>query len=285
MIKTQPFGKTGHKSTIAIFGAAALGSVSQDDADRTLEVLQEYGINHIDTAASYGDSELRVGPWMKRHRKDFFLATKTEERTYSKAKESIHRSLDRLQTDQIDLIQLHCLIDRDEWTTAMGPDGALEALVEARAKGLVRYLGVTGHDWQVARMHLESLSRFEFDSVLLPYHYPMMRRPEYARDFESLYTLCQTRGIAVQTIKSIAQGPWSDDERTRSTWYRPLEDQSAIDKAVAFTLARDGIFLNTVGDIHLLPKVLDAVDRYEGPPSGEEMETLYENQAMQPIFV
>ena len=284
MIKKQPFGKTGHQSTIALFGAAALGEVTQNDADRTLEVLFEYGINHIDTAASYGDSELRIGPWMKQHRKDFFLATKTEQRTYEKAKESIHRSLDRLQTDHIDLIQMHYLIDPEEWNTAFGPDGALKALIEAKEQGLVRFIGVTGHDWMVAKMHLKSLEQYDFDSVLLPYQYPMIRRPEYARDFEELYQVCQDRNIAVQTIKSIAQGPWSDDKQTRSTWYKPLEDQAAIDQAVSFTLSRENLFLNTVGDINLLPKVLDAVSRYSSVPTTEAMEKLYEKEDMAPIF-
>lgn len=283
-IGRQTFGKTEHQSSIAIFGAAALGNVNQEEADSVLETLFEYGINHIDTAASYGDSELRIGPWMKNHRQDFFLATKTGERTYDKAKESIHRSLERLQTDQLDLIQMHCLIDADEWETAFGEGGALEALVEAREEGIVRFIGVTGHDWMVAKMHLRSLQRFDFDSVLLPYQYPMIRRAEYAQDFDGLYQLCRERNVAIQTIKSIAQGPWSEDEQNRSTWYKPLEDQSAIDRAVWYTLAHGNLFLNTAGDIHLLPKVLDAVTRFESSPTDEEMESLYETNQMAPIF-
>ncbi len=283
-IGRKPFGKTEHQSSIAIFGAAALGQVTQGEADSILETLFEYGINHIDTAASYGDSELRIGPWMKNHRKDFFLATKTAERTYEKAKESIHRSLERLQTDQLDLIQMHCLIDADEWETAFGEGGALEALIEAREEGVVRFIGVTGHDWMVAKMHLRSLQRFDFDSVLLPYQYPMIRRAEYAQDFEKLYQLCRERHVAIQTIKSIAQGPWSEDEKSRNTWYKPLEDQSAIDQAVWYTLAHRNLFLNTVGDIHLLPKVLDAVTRFESGPADEEMENLYETNQMAPLF-
>jgi aryl-alcohol dehydrogenase-like predicted oxidoreductase len=177
MIRKQTFGRTGHESTVTIFGAAALGNVTQSVADATLEVLLQYGINHIDTAASYGDAELRIGPWMAKHRNDFFLATKTGERTYAKAKEQIHRSLERMRTDKIDLIQLHNLVHPDDWDVAMGDGGALEAAVEAREQGLVRFIGVTGHGLAVAAMHRRSLLAFDFDTVLLPYNYPLMQMP------------------------------------------------------------------------------------------------------------
>src|SRR5258708_33831011 len=167
MIEKLAFGRTGHLSTRTLFGAAALGTVSQDDSDRTLDVLLEYGVNHIDTAASYGDSELRIGPWMDRHRKDFFLATKTGERTYDKARDQIHHSLERLRVSQVDLIQLHYLVDPEQWTTAMGPGGALEAVIEARDQGLTRFIGLDGHDLTVAAEHQPSLGRFVFGSVLL----------------------------------------------------------------------------------------------------------------------
>src|SRR5689334_478879 len=201
MIAQQPFGRTGHMSTRTLFGAAALSSVTQAEADRTLETLLEYGVNHIDTAASYGDAELRIGPWMGRYRQQFFLATKTGERTYQKARDEIHRSLERLQVDQVDLIQLHNLVDPDEWETAMGPGGALEAAVEARDQGLVRFIGVTGHGITIAAMHKRSLERFDFDSVLLPYNYVLIQNQQYAADFEALMQLCQQRDVAVQTIK------------------------------------------------------------------------------------
>ncbi|HEX8832726.1 MAG TPA: aldo/keto reductase, partial [Abditibacteriaceae bacterium] len=202
MIEQLQFGRTGHFSTRTIFGAAAFGSVTQDEADRTLEVLLQYGINHIDTAASYGDAELRIGPWMAEHRKRFFLATKTAHRTYREAKEEIQRSLERLQVDQIDLLQLHCLVGEDEWTTALGPDGALEAVIEAREAGLVRFIGVTGHGTPVAARHLQSLARFDFDSVLLPLNFAMMQNPQYAADFDELAEVCKSRNVALQTIKA-----------------------------------------------------------------------------------
>ena len=286
MIATHAFGRTGHLSTRTIFGAAALGQVSQADADRTLEVLLKYGINHIDTAASYGESELRIGPWMKQHREDFFLATKTEKRTYQEAKDEFHRSLERLRVEQVDLLQLHVLVDPDEWKTAMGPAGALEAAIEAREQGLLRFIGVTGHGVTCPAMHLRSLERFDFDSVLLPYNYMMIQNPEYANTFEALLTECRQRNVAVQTIKSLARGPWHDDKaRTRATWYEPLEEQADIDRAVHYVLGRPGIFLNTAGDIDLLPKVLDAASRFESAPSDKDMQADVTRLEITPLFV
>jgi aryl-alcohol dehydrogenase-like predicted oxidoreductase len=286
MIEKAPFGRTGHMSTRTLFGAAALWSVTQAEADRTLDVLLEYGVNHIDTAASYGDAELRIGPWMEHHRQDFFLATKTDKRSYQEAKDELHRSLERLRVDYVDLWQMHFLINPDEWEEAMGPDGALEAFIEARDQGLVRFLGVTGHEVRVAAMHKRSLERFDFDSVLLPYNYPMMQNPQYATDFEALYQMCQERNVAVQAIKSIARGPWGDKPQTRTCWYEPVEDQADIDRAVYYVFNKPGVFLNTVGDIHLLPKVLDAASRYQQPgPSEEEMQTMVEAVGAKPLFV
>jgi aryl-alcohol dehydrogenase-like predicted oxidoreductase len=284
MIEKLAFGRTGHLSTRTLFGAAALGRVTQDEADETLEVLLAYGINHIDTAVMYGDAELRIGPWMERYRDRFFLATKTEQRTYQGAWEELRGSLERLQVDQVDLWQMHILVDPADWEVAMGPGGALEAFIEARGQGLVRFLGVTGHGWNVAAMHKQSLERFPFDAVLLPYNYVMMQNAQYAADFESLMTICRERGVAVQTIKSIARGPWGDRPKTRSTWYEPLADQDAIDTAVHWVLSRPGIFLNTVGDIHLLPMVLDAASRFETAPADEMMQEAVAELAMAPIF-
>jgi aryl-alcohol dehydrogenase-like predicted oxidoreductase len=285
MNSKRPFGRTGHMSTRTLFGAAALGRVTQADADSTLDILLEYGVNHIDTAASYGDSELRIGPWMGRHRQDFFLATKTVERTYQAARDEFRCSLERLRVDQVDLLQLHNLVEPDEWDVAMGPGGALEAAIEAREQGLVRFIGVTGHGTMAPAMHKRSLERFDFDSVLLPYNYPMMQNPQYAADFEALESLCQECYVAMQTIKSIACGPWGDKPRTRDTWYEPLQEQDDIDKAVHWLLGRPGIFLNTAGDIHLLPRVLDAASRFQEPPSDEEMERLMARLGMTPLFV
>jgi aryl-alcohol dehydrogenase-like predicted oxidoreductase len=286
MIKKQPFGRTGHMSTRTLFGAAALGSVTQEEADRTLEVLFDYGINHIDTAASYGDAELRIGPWMEKHRDKFFLATKTEKRTYEGAWQELRRSLERMRVDHVDLWQMHVLIKPDEWETAMGPGGALEAFIEAREQGLVRFLGVTGHDWNVAEMHMRSLQRFDFDSVLLPYNYSMMQKPQYAADFAALLKMCQERNVAVQTIKSIARRPWGEQERTRTTWYEPLEDQEDIDTAVHWVLSQPSMFLNTASDIHLLPRVLDAASRFDPGTEvpDERIAVIAQARELAPIF-
>jgi aryl-alcohol dehydrogenase-like predicted oxidoreductase len=284
MIPRQAFGRTGHESTRTIFGAAALGEVTQEQADRTLEVLLQYEVNHIDVAASYGDAELRIAPWLTRYRDRFFLATKTGERTYQGARDEFHRSLERLGVDAVDLIQLHNLVHPDEWETAMGPGGALEALVEAREQGLVRFIGVTGHGSTVAAMHKRSLQRFDFDSVLLPYNFPMMQEPRYAADFEALLLLCRERNVAVQTIKSIARGPWGSKKQTRACWYEPLEEQADIDRAVHWVLGRPQVFLNTVGDVDLLPRVLDAASRFSAGTSDEEMRREADERRMTPLF-
>ncbi|MEZ4496897.1 MAG: aldo/keto reductase [Thermomicrobiales bacterium] len=258
MIERAEFGRTGHTSSRIIFGAAALGNVSQADADRTLELISDAGVNHIDTAASYGESELRLGPWLEVHRDEVFLATKTGEREAGPAYDQIRASLERLRVDQIDLIQLHNLVDESEWETALGPGGALEAAIRAKEEGLVRFIGVTGHGVTVARQHRRSLERYDFDTVLLPFSYMMMQNPAYAADLEALASLCADRNVAMQTIKAITRAPWGDQTPTANTWYDPLRDQADIDLAVHWVLGRPGVFLNTVGDITILPRVLDA---------------------------
>ena len=284
MIERRPFGRTGHQSTVTLFGAAALARASQDEADRALEVLLRHGVNHIDTAARYGDSELRIGPWMARHRKDFFLATKTGSRGAREAREDLHRSLERLRVDSVDLIQLHSLGHPDDWDRAMGPGGALEALVEAKAQGLVRAIGVTGHGWTIAAMHRRSLARFEFDSILLPYNFFMMQNERYREAFEEVTAICRERSVAVQTIKGIARGPWAAADRSHATWYQPLERPEDIDRAVHWVLGRPGIFLNTAGDLGLLPGVLDAASRFTRRPSDEEMATMLDATRTSSLF-
>jgi aryl-alcohol dehydrogenase-like predicted oxidoreductase len=284
VIALEPFGRTGHRSSRAIFGAASLSQVTQSAADRTLELLLRYGVNHIDTAAGYGDSELRIAPWLKREPGQFFLATKTGERKADAAREQLHRSLERLGVDHVDLWQLHSLADPIEWDTALSPGGAIEAAVEARDQGLVKFIGVTGHGIQIAAGHRRSLARFDFDSVLLPYNVVTMREPYYAENFEALARTCAERQVALQTIKSIALRPWLGREHTRSTWYEPLEEQSDIDLAVWWVLGRPGVFLNTVGDIDLLPRVLDAASRFERAPTEEEMTALVERSRLEPLF-
>ncbi len=287
MIEKLVFGRSGHESTRTLFGAASLSNVTQAEADQTLDLLLQYGVNHIDTAASYGESELRIGHWMDKYRSQFFLATKTGERTYPKAKEQLHKSLERLRVSSVDLIQLHSLSDPQEWETALGPGGALEALIEARDQRLVRFIGITGHGVTIAAMHKRALERFDFDSVLLPYNFIMMQNPQYAADFEAVVALCQQRNVAIQTIKAISQGPWGDqhEHHAYATWYEPITDQQAIDKSVHWVLGRPGVFLNTVGDIHVLPKVLDAASRFEKRPTDAEMQAEIDRLGTKPLFV
>jgi predicted aldo/keto reductase-like oxidoreductase len=258
--------------------------VPRADAERTLETLLAHGVNHIDTAAGYGDSELRIASWLARHRDAFFVATKTGERSYAAAREQIRRSLDRLGVDHVDLLQLHNLVDVPDWEFALREGGALEAAVEARDEGLARFIGVTGHGLTVARMHRRSLERFPFDSVLLPYTYVQMRDELYAADFEALLETCIERGVAVQTIKSISLAPWDGRPQTANTWYEPLREQGDIDVAVHWVLGRPGVFLNTVGDVTLLPKVLDAAERFESRPPDEAMAGLVERRRLVPLF-
>jgi aryl-alcohol dehydrogenase-like predicted oxidoreductase len=282
VIEKLPFGRTGHDSTRAIFGAAVLmyDHVTRADADRALELVRRFGVNHIDVAAGYGEAEVWIAPWLADHRDDFFLATKTEERGRAGAHDQIRRSLERMGVDSVDLIQLHNLVDRGEWETAFGAGGALEAAVAARDEGLVRFIGVTGHGVDVAERHLQSLAEFEFDSVLLPYNYALMLDDRYAAQFDELLALCEKRGVAVQTIKSLSKGRWPGGDHHSAPWYEPLTDPAEIADAVAWTLALPGVFLNTVSDLDLLPHVLEAASSPARAPSDERMREL----GMRPLF-
>jgi aryl-alcohol dehydrogenase-like predicted oxidoreductase len=285
MIERAPFGATGHDSSRVIFGAAALARGSKADADRALDVLLEHRINHNNVAASNRDAQQRVAPWLKRHRGTFFLATKTEKRTYREARESIHRSLDRLGVDSVDSIQLHNLVDVIEWDQALSAGGALEAALEAREEGLVRFIGVTGHGLSVPEMHRRSLERFAFDSVLCPYNWVQMQDERYADRFEALAAVCAEREVALQTIKSLARRRWDGREATASTWYEPLREQADIDLAVHWVLGRPQAFLLTTGDVEILPLLLDAAERFTERPSDGQMADLAARQEATPLFV
>ena len=286
VIPRIPFGRTGHHSKRTIFGAAALSKVTQQAADEALDLLIAHEIDHIDVAASYGEAELRIAPWLRRYDRDhFFVATKTGKRTYAEARDEIRRSLQRIGVDYLDLIQLHNLVAEDEWEMAFSKDGALRAAAEARDAGLVKFIGVTGHGVTAPRQHKRSLERFPFDSVLFPYNFTQMRG-DYARDAEALIALCEERGVAMQTIKAITLGPWrADRPATPTTWYEPLTEQADIDLAVRWVFARPHLFLNTVGDLGILPKVLDAAERGGPRPSDAEMTALVERREMTPFFV
>lgn len=284
-IPKRPFGRTGHDSTAIIFGAAALKEVDQATADETLDVLLEYGINHIDTAPRYGDAEIRIGPWMDRHRGDFFLATKVAERDYEGAKASLHRSLDRLRTDHVDLIQMHALVYPDDSDQVFTEDGALRALTEARDEGLVKNIGITGHGWTVAAMHLKNLQRFDFDSVLMPWNWFAANHIYYRPDFDATLAYCRDKGIAVQTIKAIARGPWAAGVApSHVTWYQPLTDEDAIRRNVHWVLSEPDIFLNSVGDVTLLPKVLAAAAEMGDKPDDAAMTAMADENGLVSIF-
>jgi aryl-alcohol dehydrogenase-like predicted oxidoreductase len=286
MIARDRFGRTDYESTRLLFGAAALFRCSQAEADAALERLRAAGINHIDAAASYGDAELRVGPWMEKHRDDFFLATKTGERGYAAAREQIEASRRRMRVDTIDLIQLHNLVQPDEWELELGPEGALRAAVEARDAGHVRFIGVTGHGTRVARMHLASLERFDFDSVLLPCNPSMLASAEYAAEFDALCALCRERDVPVQTIKAIARRRWPEGaEPTRTTWYEPLESAEAIERAIHFVLGHEGLFVNTASDLDLLPLAIRAAERFTSPPPPDALASDQADFGIEPLFV
>ena len=272
MIDLQPFGSTGHASTRVLFGAAALGGMTQSRADQTLAVMRDAGVNHIDTAASYGESEVRLQPFLADHRAEYFLATKTGERTADGARRELELSLTRLGVDHVDLIQLHNLVEPDEFETVHGPGGAVEAMVAARDEGLVRFIGVTGHGMRIPHMHLRSLDRFGFDSVLLPYNATMMQDPTYAAAFDALAARCATDGVAVQTIKSVARRRWPEDSTDpHHAWYEPLPAGDALRRGVAFVLNRPGLFVNSSSDARLLPAILEAAAAGLALPTADEI--------------
>jgi aryl-alcohol dehydrogenase-like predicted oxidoreductase len=285
MIAKQPFGRTGYASTRIIFGGYALSEATQEEADRVLKLLLEYGINHIDVAPMYGDAEKRIRPWMETNRDDFFLATKSRKRSYEGARKDLKSSLSTLGVDYVDLWQMHGLTNPVGWEKAMGPEGALQAFIEAREEGLVRFLGVTAHGPKAAAMHRRSLERFDFDSVLLPYYYLQMQKTRYATDAHELIETCRERNVAVQTIKSLVRRPWGTRPQTYNTYfYEPLETQSTIDKAVHWALGLADTFVITTGDMQLLPKILDAASRFENAPSDAEMDAMVDELQMDTII-
>ncbi|MEM8746146.1 MAG: aldo/keto reductase [Actinomycetota bacterium] len=284
MIPTAPFGATGHRSTRLIFGAAALGGMSQSRADATLAQIADWGINHIDTAASYGASEDRLQPWLATHRASVFLATKTGERDGAAARAELERSFERMGVDHIDLIQLHNLVAEDEWERAFAPGGAVEALAAARDEGMVSHVGVTGHGLPVAAMHLRSLERFDFASVLLPYNVTMLDDPAYRTEMDQLLAVCAEREVAVQTIKSIARRRWADGPDGKFSWYEPLTDPGPIARAVRYVLADEQRFLNTTSDARLLPMLVEAAQGDLGRPTDDEMRADVDAESMAPLF-
>jgi aryl-alcohol dehydrogenase-like predicted oxidoreductase len=265
-------GRTGHMSSVVTFGAAGIGRVQQDVADRAIAGALALGVNHIDVAPSYGDAELRLKPWIPKIRKDVFLGCKTRERTREAAKAELHRSLERLGTDRLDLYQLHSVGKLGDLDACTARGGALEALVEAREEGLVRWLGITGHTHDAPRTHLEALRRFDFDTVMFPLNFVLWAIPEYRQSAETLLTACADRDVGVHIIKTVAKDPWGGRAKTHTTWYEPFTEDAIIERAVAFVLSRPVTTLCSAGDVTVLPKVLVAAERFQPLNPAEEEE-------------
>lgn len=284
-MQKRRLGRTGQESTIVIFGGAALGtdfhSISQEEADRAMEFVLEQGVNHVDVAPSYGDAELRLGPWMETHRQDFFLGCKTAKRTKNEAAEELQRSLERLRVDHFDLYQLHSLDELDELDVVLGPGGAMEAILEARDEGLLRFIGITGHrpDTQA-----EALKRFDFDTVMFPLNFVLRAHRNERSDWAELLRLAQKKDVGLMAIKSIARGPWPTEDRPYTTWYEPLDDQEAIDRSVWFTLSQGITGVVSASDAGLMRKVVDAANRFKPLSSREQEQLMAIGSELLPLF-
>jgi predicted aldo/keto reductase-like oxidoreductase len=284
-MEKRKFGRTGHESSIAIFGAAAFFEISQYKADQVMEYVISTEINHIDVAPSYGEAEIRLGPWLAKHRDRFFLGCKTQERTKAAAAEELRRSLEKLQVDRFDLFQLHAVTNMEELdqVTAMG--GALEAIIEAREEGLLDYIGITGHGLEVPKVFLEAIERFDFDSVLLPINFILYENSDYRDKAQALLQTCKQRDIGSMVIKHIAKGPWGEDNKTHTTWYRPFDEEDWIQKCVDFVLSQPISGVCTAGDINLLPLVVDACTNFQPMDSVEQKELISKTHQFEHLFV
>lgn len=284
MLPFAEFGRTGHHSSRVIFGAAALGGMSESRAIKTLDLVASHGVNHIDTAAMYGSSEDHLKPWLADHRSEVFLATKTQERIGSVARAELERSLERMGVDHIDLIQMHNLVEPDQWETAFNKGGAVEALNQARAEGLVSFIGVTGHGLRIPSMHLRSLAEFDFDAVLFPFNHSLLSIDQFQEDVTALREVCRSRKIATQTIKSVARRRWDDRSQGHRSWYEPLTDTAAIQRAVRYVLSQPDLFLNTTSDATLLPLIIEAAQGNLTRPLDEEMNRDIAEFGVKPLF-
>lgn len=277
-MEMRRFGRTGHLSTVAVFGAAAFWEVEQKDADRVMEIAIEAGINHIDVAPSYGQAELRIGPWMKTERERFFLGCKTMERSKEGAWREMRESLERLQTDTFDLYQCHAITTMEELDSIFAKGGAMEAMIEAREKGLTKYIGITGHGVDAPRVYLEALRRFDFDSVLFPLNFVQMANPEFRESAEELIAACRAKDVGTMIIKSITKGPWGDKAKTAATWYEPFDQMDEIQRAVNFALSYDVTGICTAGDTNILPMVIRACENFT-PLDARERKSMIESGA------
>ena len=283
-METRRFGRTGHMSTVAIFGAAAFSKISQEEADKVMEMVIEADINHIDVAPSYGQAEERIGPWMPRERGRFFLGCKTMERTQAGAWNEMQASLKRLQTESFDLYQCHAITTMEELDSVTMTGGALEAFVKAREEGLTKYLGITGHGVDAPQIYLEALRRFGFDSVLFPINFVQMANPEYRKYTEELIATCKTKDVGTMIIKSITKAPWGERQHTATTWYEPFNQMDEIQRAVNFVLSYDVTGLCTAGDTRILPMVLKACENFTRLNNSEMEEMIQSGKQYEPLF-
>ncbi len=283
-MQKRRFGRTGHMSTVAIFGAAALWEMPQGEADAAIEQMIAAGVNHIDVAPSYGMAEKLLGPWMPRIRQQFFLGCKTMERMQETAAAELRRSLELLQVESFDLYQIHAITNMDELDQATRKGGALDAIIQARAEGLTRFIGITGHGVESPAVFIEALNRFDFDSVLFPINFVQYANPEYRENTEELLRLCRERDVGTMIIKSICRGPWGEQPKTHTTWYQPFEKMDIIQQAVDFALSQDITGICTVGDTRLLPRVLEACQNFT-PMSASAQDQLIERATtFEPLF-
>ena len=270
-MEQRRLGRTGHLSSVVTFGTAGIGKVDQATADLAVQMVLDHDVNHFDVAPRYGEAEVRLRSWMPRIRDRIFLGCKTAQRTREAARAELDRSLERLGTDRLDLYQLHAVGKLHELDECTAKGGALEALIEARASGIARWLGITGHTHDAPRTHLEALRRFDFDTVMFPLNFVLWTNAQYRRDVEALLDECVRKDVGVHIIKTVAKDPWGDRPKTHTTWYEPFTDQATIDRAVAFVLSRPVTTLTSAGDVTVLPKVLSAAERFRPlDPSVEE---------------
>ncbi len=283
-MQTRRFGRSGHLSTLAIFGAAVFWEIDPAGAEKILDTILERGVNHIDVAPSYGQAEERIGPWLPAHREQFFLGCKTMERTRKGAAAELRRSLKKLRTDHFDLYQMHAITTLEELDAVTRKGGALEAIQAARATGLTRFVGITGHGADSPAIFLEALRRFDFDSVLFPVNFIQYANPAYRRNAEELLRQCRAKDVGVMAIKSISRGPWGERQHTHTTWYQPFEDREQVRQAVDFVLSQDVTGICTAGDTQVLPLVLEACENFK-PMEKEAQEKLIGTAgAFEPLF-
>ncbi len=283
-MQTRRFGRTGHMSTIVIFGSFAVGKLDQDSADAVIEQLLAAGVNHIDVAPSYDDAELRLGPWLERYRDRFFLGCKTQLRGRDEAREQLHRSLQRLRVEALDLYQLHAVTTMAELERCFAPGGSMEAILEARDEGLTRFIGITSHGLQAPAVEMAALERFDFDSLLFTLNANLWANDEYRRDATALLQMAAEREVGTMVIKAFARGPWGDQPRRYHTWYEPLEEAQEIETALRFALSQPVTGAISAGDSRLLPMILDAAARFQPMDAAEQQALMQTAAQYDPLF-